>query len=587
MKNVSSNSGIALPMAVMIIAIISLLGFAAVYLVDSQTVMTSEYKNQESAFYYAEAGIHDYIWQMNQDPYFYIDTGEISSNYGKGYYVVKYVNTSSDPGQPGKKLITIRSTGWTQENPHKRATIEATLKLRSFSEYMIFTNYEGTQAVATPKNYASSTYDSLRGNWTMWKTGETASGPIHTNDTVHIMATDRGTGPTFNGRVTYSNHMKVYDSSQEIPPTLYCLDDNKYNDGHISPKYNGGKPTWTPKMDLPVDNKSLKTLAQKSGLYLQGRTCIYLDGDKIIYTNHKDPDPIKRAEIPKTLKPGDDLYPANGVIYVDNLGGSSKWDLKRGNAFISGKLSGRLTVAAANDIYITGSNPTNYSTSSKGYSEGGIYYVNSSGQITHSLDSRAMLGLIANGNIYVLHTGWPSSSGGQHDNISGNDCWFVAPNNLYIDAVLFSVTGSFSLENYNQNEPPSSGSTTLQEHLGKIYLYGSLIQNTENYIGRYAKSALNQNRYVYVSGKGWKYVTIKYETNKYYPHGIYDPANGYFPDPDYDKIKNYNQTTGYTKNYQFDQRLLNISPPHIMDPEKGGWVLVNWQKIAPDYGVQP
>ncbi|MDZ7672730.1 MAG: hypothetical protein U5K53_07870 [Halanaerobiales bacterium] len=95
-------------------------------------------------------------------------------------------------------------------------------------------------------------------------------------------------------------------------------------------------------LEFPNSNSDLKTWAESpGGYYYQGRTCILLNGDRLLIRNQDNP--IE-----------DRPLPSNGVIYVDNLNNEmDKWDLDSGNIFISGELNGSLTIAAQNTIYIT------------------------------------------------------------------------------------------------------------------------------------------------------------------------------------------------------------------------------------------
>ena len=137
------------------------------------------------------------------------------------------------------------------------------------------------------------------------------------------------------------------------------------------------------------------------------------------------------------LCPSFDL-PENGVIFIDGMQGNgthpyplltsncellSKYQPELANVFISGKLNDRLTIVSANDIYITGNNPTdwrhpskisNFNGSSPGvtYSSPDPFYTNQivGGQFTETIvnGGNQMLGLIARRNVHVLRWNWPS-----------------------------------------------------------------------------------------------------------------------------------------------------------------------------------
>jgi Tfp pilus assembly protein PilX len=65
------DSGIAMPIVVVIIAVVTLLGFTSVVLMENQTSMGKRYEASESALSIAEAGINEYLWHLNKDSRFY------------------------------------------------------------------------------------------------------------------------------------------------------------------------------------------------------------------------------------------------------------------------------------------------------------------------------------------------------------------------------------------------------------------------------------------------------------------------------------------------------------------------------------
>lgn len=176
-------------------------------------------------------------------------------------------------------------------------------------------------------------------------------------------------------------------------------------------------------------------------MYLKGRTCIYLDGDKIkIRNNWKYSNNFSRYTSPVEI-PISDIK--NGVIYVDDNTSATggKWDINTGNVFISGTLDGRLTIAAKRNIYITGSDPTDYNNPCSPYSDGGIFYKNTNFNLSDD-----MLGLIANEYIYILTQYWPWDSDSYYRRV--ND---VAPQNITIHAAVFAINKSFGVERYDSN----------------------------------------------------------------------------------------------------------------------------------------
>ena len=226
-----------------------------------------------------------------------------------------------------------------------------------------------------------------------WTTDDEVKGPFHTNGTLYIKGR-----PIFHDRVTYSKEIKHY-------PT-----------GTNDPDYRMGPPEQVEPLVFPATNQQLKNLAKYGGYYFEGRTCIMLDGNAIRIRNKNN-----SVQVITDLK--------NGVIYVDgNVSDTtSKWNQNLGNVFVSGKLNGRLTIAASNNIYITGYDPTILEWRNR-QQTGGITYQDTTfdekGYVVNDGDD--MLGLIAGEYIRILHYGW-------FDGRTGN----VALDNITIHASSF------------------------------------------------------------------------------------------------------------------------------------------------------
>lgn len=380
----------------------------------------------EDALYYAEAGFNRYLYFLNEDSKFYKTTKsnnlETASEiaFKDGFYNLEITApTISDP------YVTIRSEGWHSGREDKSRLIEVKVRKRQFTNYVY-----GTGEETLPD-----------GTKVWWTDDDVVNGPLHTNGTLNIDG-----DPIFNGEVSYSIGLNVRSGSD--------------------PEYNDGNPYESKPLVFPANNDELITWAQSpDGLYFQGRTCILLDGDELKVRNQNNA--VQTYDLP-----------ANGVIYVDNIGSEmSKFDLDSGNVFLSGELDGQLTIAAQNTIYITGYDPTNWSNpNSFGSSDytGGILYANQ----TFDEDNDDMLGLTAQRNIEILHRGWPKSNG-SHNN---ND---VTINDITINGAIFALNGSFAFENYNVGAPK-----------GTITMRGSMMQNYRGAVGTfYSGSGIKASGY--------------------------------------------------------------------------------------------
>jgi type II secretory pathway pseudopilin PulG len=400
-KHLLNDRGLALPVVVMVIAVITILGFTAVGVVQNQQRSTSRFADSQSALGVAEAGIHQYLWHLSENPKFY-ESDEYDDfisrihTFENGRYQLQ-VNRENG-------VVTIRSTGWLDRDSSNKRTVQVRVRQRQLTDYLFVTG--GGKAKGD------------REDW--WISGDVVEGPLHTNGTLYISGK-----PEFKDVVTYSQKYKPHPNSD--------------------PVYVRGEPQQVAPLALPTSSSSLSHLkdqAQADDYYYQGRTCIRLDGSQLLVRNQTGD--IQARELPP-----------NGVIYVggtdpkDNK--KSKWGLETGNVFVSGRLAGQLTIAAAGDIYITGKDPTNFDYKAA-VDTGGIRYADEQGS--------DMLGLVAGNCVRILHYGWPGYD--EKDKVN------VAPEDITIQAVILALNGWFEFEDWN-NKP--------YEERGTIYLIGSIIQN--------------------------------------------------------------------------------------------------------------
>lgn len=466
-KYLYNQRGVALPTVLAIVLIVVILGFTAMSLTENQTLMINRKQKQEMALHYAEAGVHKYISLLNANNDFYNTTASddlqnIDTAFESGFYSL----TITKPNITNP-MITIQSSGWCDGYADMKRTVQVNIYKRQFVQNMWVTNSEGDHI------------------W--WVRGDEVHGPLHTNGQLLIDGTtgDGSTGPTFEGTVTYSGADPEIISGTE--------------------EFMQGTPEKVNALLFPSTNSTLQTFAEEDGYSYTGRTCIYINGSNVT---------IRNANVSGGAAQTRSL-PSNGVIYVDG-GSGDKWLPETGNVFVSGQLDGRLTIAAAHNIYITAYDPTNWNEPNnsgvpKGTNTGGLTYAGG----TDMTNCNDMLGLIANGSIYVLHYGWPQGSSPYYwYKTSGKKTseYDVAPNNISIYAALFALQESFGFESH-------SSSTNK----GTITIVGSLVQDTRGGIG-------------------------------------------------------LTDGTGYSKNYSHDARMLYDMPPHFLEPLNSGWEIRGWKE---------
>lgn len=502
---IKNRKGIALPLVLILFIPISILAYSALAINSSQTTFNIKYQSGVGALHYAEAGLHHYLWALNKNTSFPNLDKEIPFEDGKYFITVL---------EQGNGYVKIESTGWTNKEPNLKKTITAVLGQRTFTRYTYF-------SVNDPSDIR-------------WTSSDKVFGPYHTNGNLVI-----GGNPIFYGRVTYSGQIHFYNGV--------------WKGGLADPNFNGPYPvngsypkfkqgiSWATPLEVPPSNSELKTRAQNGGYYYNGRTSIRLNADGTVAIRN----PNVNGGNPQTLP-----LPANGVIYVDGATGnaSQKFNTNLGNAFVSGTLKGKLTIAAANEIYITGYDPTDYTFSSArnkptgggSGGNGGVIYASTSfapvyenGELTgYEAFGDDMLGLIANNNVWILCKGW-------FDNPNPNIWWSswpwnwgwnydpqadVAPSNANVYGAIFALNGSFGFEKYY---PDSSTYWHDIHRKNTIYQRGALIQKVRGAVGQNSSSSW------------WGY---------------------------------------QSKNYAYDERMTYESPPRFIEPSNRGWEIISWEE---------
>ncbi|HWR62175.1 MAG TPA: hypothetical protein VN580_11220 [Clostridia bacterium] len=537
MKLMVNNRGAVMPLVLVVLTVAVIFGFASLTMMDSQSRFNAIDDSGKKAIEYAEAGYNAYLWHLNDNVSFYSTTESANMQgvdipFMDGYYRLEVTRPSDTD-----RFITIKSTGWTKSNPDLKRTIEAKIRKKQFVHHVYVSDNDGENI------------------W--WTTGDESHGPYHTNGNLRVEEE-----PVFYDTVSYSQ--KYYGRKSNGNAVELTTDTQKKTfNSYYSPDFKIKAPVQPEKVDIlefPTTNAQLKAWAEKDGMVFYGRTCIYLDGENLKIRNGNAA--TSTAYSIGSIK--------NKVIYVDKAtgGGTGKFDLKSGNIFISGELKGVLTIAAANDIYITYSDPTNWYdylasdlnnrdvkpnqpptsfiwSNGRSYSypeAGGIKYKSTTFTPSYkpagkdyyirAASGKDMLGLVANSDIFILHFGWPKMSVNNDTPYwdfvwarSGNKwvksgyLYDVAPKDINIHSAVFAVNGGFGYESYD-----AYNGDRAYVRKGDITLWGNITQRTRLPVGLIG-------------------------------------------------------TTGYNKKYSHDPRMFYDYPPHILEPVNVGWEIHDWKEI--------
>jgi hypothetical protein len=487
----------------------------------------------------AEAGIDDYVFRLNQNSnYWTYNAGNLPPDGNvafKQYVPVSGGNTDSyfryDVDTSTLKtngVIKITATG--KVNNTKR-TVYASLRRRSFLDYLYFTDYE----TKDPASYTGSPFTAAQAQVACAKyyyagrdsqctninftSGDVINGKLHSNDAFQVCGT-----PHFNG---------VTSTSWNDPANKrYRVDTTCTN----APVFaNAGDPKLLAPLTMPPSNSAIKaeTAAGTGGCLYTGPTRIILNNDGTmrvkspysVQTNNNANCPVSAT----TSKP----IPTNGVIYVQNVPSVSTdpnyrasctthplglpitndkttYGCKNGDVFVEGTLAGQLTIASENNIDITQN----------------LQYKN-------GVNGTDLLGLVANNYVEIYHpvsctsgnsgscnlaATFPSAYSGDPSPSRTTTFGIASPSSpAIVQAAILSVNHSFWVQNYGIGAP-----------LGTLAVTGAISQRYRGPVG--------------TSSGG-------------------------------------NPSTGFLKNYVYDQRLSYLSPPKFLDPVASSWGTATWSEI--------
>ncbi|MDX6588146.1 MAG: hypothetical protein QOI31_2619 [Solirubrobacterales bacterium] len=496
-----SESGFTMGATILGGAVMGLVVVTAVTAARGELNVTRADLDQKQAYEAARAGIADYAYHLNQDTNYWtrcanVPTPTAVNQVGStarrrsvpgttgAAYAIELIPrtgqaqcTEADPvntmiEQSGSSVGTfrIRSTGYSQDS---EVSLVATFKRASFLDFLYFTQLEtsdpvtyGNQATINgayqqcTKTIAEGRYDqNIPGSsptqacdFIYFVGGEHIDGPLHTNDAFLVC----------NGQPIFGRTPTDIVSVSAPPPGWFGCSGS-------SPNFLGTFVTNAPVLTPPPTNASLRTVAAPSYRYT-GQTRIVLSGNTFT-VNGGMTQPI----------------PSNGVIYVSNGACSAAYNpftavypntSTCGNVYVRGNYSGRLTIAAENDVIVDG----NLVRSGNG-----------------------MLGLIANNFVRVFHPfANPASSLTTTTQTSRSSCGSGANgtnsvNNLRIDAAILSIQHSFIVDHYSCGVP--LGNLTVNGAIAQRFrgAVGTFSQATGNAVSGYSKRYTYDDRLRYIS----------------------------------------------------------------------------------------
>jgi hypothetical protein len=327
------------------------------------------------------------------------------------------------------------------------------------------------EATETTKTADASNVITLNCTEIKFTASDIVNGPLHSNDALQI-----GGLADFTKRAGTS-----WLAGSPLPPPT----DGKLWWGDKTLNLPGTDPVASPLVQMPTSNDVLKNKANPLSPDF-GPGCLYTGQTRITFANGKmevlspgttasvarcyntaDPNTPQVLDIPPVIYVQDGPCGTAGVGYPRTDIGedatktwTTKYDCSYGTAFVSGTLTGRVTIATSRDIVVTGN--TTYA-----------------GGMTGS----DALGLIPQGSAWVYH---PVKS-------DGTNALPYADAVRQIDAAILSVSHSFIAQNYFRGAALSSST----DESSKLRVRGSILQKHRGPVGAPSVPAGYLKNYIY------------------------------------------------------------------------------------------
>jgi type II secretory pathway pseudopilin PulG len=424
-RRVREEHGFTMIVALLTMLVTSLLIGAALIAVVGDVHLSSRDVAAKQAYSAAQAGLNAYLHQLNVNGDYWqtcsndaqTTTSVPGATNGEQYAYQPIYNPGYSAANcqtsPISALVDSASGTINMEffgyagNPRVQRGIVASFRKDSPLDYLWYSVYEAFDPLILPgHNCAVFARDGRDPTCNLyWATGSVNKGPAYTQDQFNIIGSPVfGRGPN--------------DRIASVDPDSVCSGGNCQQ-----AVFKGTVVTGAPTIAPPADNSGLLTDAQSYGQVLSGTTNITLNGNQAVITNCPSDANSCTTGPPVNLASSPIIYVANaqgctptpytplGARYnFTTFNGQQMAYGCAGDVYISGNYTVPVTIAAANDIVLTG----NVTTTTDG-----------SGQPTGT----ATAGLVANDFVRMEH----SCSDPAHD--------------ITIDAAILAIQHEFVLDN--------------------------------------------------------------------------------------------------------------------------------------------
>lgn len=386
---------------------------------------------QEKALNVAEAGVNYYRWHLAHDPTDYYDGTGSKSTYTHDYSdpegkEIGKFSLDVDEPSAGSSVVTIKSTGWTNEFPNIKRSITVQYGKPSFAEYAFLSN-------------ASSWYGS----------NITVSGQVHSNNGIRQDGTNLSVVRSAQQTYICGDETGCYNQSYCHSPCVWrsspsrCECPGVWGNGSDAGLWQ--YPTTTINFEsISLDFDNLQDEANNIGLYLpespsaQGYHIVFSGTSFNVYR-------VSSVSYYNGYTPDDGCQRRYERISNQNLIGTYNVSDKpiifsEEDLWIDGEVDGRTTIVAAR--FPIDSNALNI------WIDDNLTY--------ESYDKSDSLGLIAQNDIYFTRD---------------------IPENFRVDAALMALKGKIIRHGYISG----CGYSATHSVKNSLTLYGALISYNKSY----------------------------------------------------------------------------------------------------------
>ncbi len=450
----SAEHGFTMLIAIGVLAVTTLL-IAGMYIAINGDASLSQHDlDGKRAYSAAEAGANAYLYQLNQNPSYWsscandsLGKTQVPGTSPAQYYSYQVIPANGAGSCTSNVIASLidnatgslrmEFTGYSGGPTQVQRTLVASYRKLSPLDFLWYTVYEALDSSINGYSGCGVFYRAGRSSNCniVWANGDAMKGPMYTQDQYLI-----GGSATF-GRGPAD---KIESLAPGTSASAVCSGNNCGGATFL------GTRVWSaPLVPLPSNNSQLETDAATYGKVFTGTTTITFPTGTTASVLNCPTTSCTTTNVDLTQYPL--IYIANGTSCsppaYDPFTATDPTSGCTGDVYVSGNYTTPVTIAAANNIIVTGNLTT---TESGGLPSG-----------------NAVMGLVANQDVRVEHQLGADDSNAPCGQDNGTSI-----SNLKIDAAILSLKHSFMVDNYNCGQP-----------LGTLTINGSLVQNFRGAVG--------------------------------------------------------------------------------------------------------